>query len=170
LNSQEKDTAARCERATAQLTWSLAALLAMQLALGLSLAGGVGQGSALKLLGAVWLAWLATLVSNYRLVGCGPVGVRFRDAPRFVNRPDFSVRLALHVLVNWSPIAVTVGVAWLLRETSTARALAWLAIGAAAAMWLEFNVLHRRMNRARNLAMSSLMAAILVFACAALLR
>jgi formate hydrogenlyase subunit 3/multisubunit Na+/H+ antiporter MnhD subunit len=122
------------------------------------------------LLASVWLTWLATLVSNYRLVRCGPVALRAKLAPRLVNRPEFPIRLALHFLVNWSAIAITVGVAWYLREADAARLLAWLSLGAIGAIWLEFNLLHRQMNRARNLAVSSLTAAALALACIAILR
>jgi hypothetical protein len=163
------DAATRCQELTRLLTSLLAVLLALQFVLCAALFSGVTQRGVNVFLGAVWLIWVASLVCNYFLVRCGPVAVRFRASPRFVNRQDYASRLFLHLFVNWSTIAVSIAVAWHFRGTPTGQGVAWMSLAAVVVVWIKFNTLHRRMNRGRNLMMSSAIAATLALACSAVL-
>jgi len=159
------DVATRCLELTRLLGALLAVLLALQFVVCASLLSGVTQSGVNLFLGAAWLVWLASLVCNYFLVRCGPVSARYRAAPKFVNRQDYASRLLLHLFVNWSTIVVSIAVAWYFRDTPAGRDIAWISLAAIVVVWIQFNTLHRRMNRGRNLTMSSVIAATLALAC-----
>jgi len=120
--------------------------------------------------GALWLVWLATFVHNDRLVRCGSLATRRRYADRPVNRPGLALRLTFHALINWSALLVTVAVAALLQPGAVQTALARGCIAAAAAVWVYFNVRHRKHDKARNLALTSAFAVAVVASAALLLR
>ena len=112
-------------------------------------------------------AWL--YVTNYRLVRCGPQAVRFEAAPRFVNRPGLAVRLAFHVTINWLPLATILLWARSLQDIAMARAAAAAVVALTVTVWIAFNVMHRRMNRLRNLVLSSTFAIALLAVAVSLL-
>jgi hypothetical protein len=109
-----------------------------------------------------WFLWIATQVENSRLVKCGTQAYRFRLASRAINRPEFAVRMAFHVLINWSAIVVALLVAYVLRSSALAEIVAWACIVATVAVWGLFNVLHRKVNRLRNLAFTTVIATVLI--------
>jgi hypothetical protein len=106
-------------------------------------------------IGVLWIVWVMTLLRNYRLVRCGSQSERFRRSGRLVNHPGFLARGFFHLMINWSAIAATlIAIAF----TPPGRIHPWvsyLCIIATVAAWTHFNLLHRRMNRARNLVLST---------------
>jgi len=140
----------------------------VQITLGAGLFFHAFQGKTywiLVLLGAMWLLWITVFISNNFLVGCGTVDVRYRDARVWVNRPDLSSRVILHVLINWSALTLTIVVAWTMQGSLLSEHLAWLSMSASISVWIAFNVRHRRMNRVRNLTISTVFAVALIVAC-----
>lgn len=161
--------ASRLHTLSGRLTRVLTALIAVQLALLLVSAIRGSVSWILTLLGTSWILWIIALACNLLLVRCGPVDLRYRHDPRLVNRPDFVTRVALHVLINWSTLALTIVVAWLVPSDALSKQLAWLALTMSIAVWAGFNIQHRRMNVARNLLITTAIAVTLIGCCAWLL-
>lgn len=111
------------------------------------------------LLAGVWVLWLVTQVENYRLVRCGPLRERFGAAPLAINRSAPSIRMAFHLAINWSVIATTLIAMLLLGPNEMDRGLAYLCLAATVLVWVTFNVMHRRVNRLRNLLVTTTVAA-----------
>lgn len=116
----------------------------------------------ISLLVVSWLVWLVLAFSNWNLVRCGLREVRWKYSSRFINHPNPYVRLSLHLLTNWSAIALTLVTAWFLRDSFLGQKLAWLSVTAAVFVWVSFNLLHRQFNRAKNLAFSTAIAVCLI--------
>lgn len=169
------DLRKRCIRWSDRVQLLLVTLLLVHLAVIVQVVIGVkGDGafsdwSVTLWLVTLWTVWLLLQVSNYRLVKCGPQEVRWELSPRFINRPNFYARLSSHVLVNWSVIITTLGVAWMLESYSLSTALVWISLWATVLVWGSFNVLHRRINRFRNLLLSTSGAVLLLIVCLQLL-
>lgn len=125
-------------------------------------AEGAGHTGLLMSLALIVLLWLATHWMNFRLLSCGPQAVRYSLSPRSVNRPEFAVRLAYHLLINWWAIALMLATAFVLRPAVESRYLGYLTIAATAVAWLAFNLMHRQKNNARNLLLTSVIAAALI--------
>ena len=109
-----------------------------------------------------WLVWMVTQIENSRLVKCGPHAQRYRLASRAINRPEIAVRLTFHALINWSAIFVTLVSGYLVRGSALAEIVAWICTLATVAVWILFNMLHRQVNRLRNLAFTTAIAAALL--------
>jgi hypothetical protein len=137
--------------------------------LGTSLLAPDGTQS-LVLLGLVWLFAAALYVANITLVRTGPQAQRIVHAPMLVNRPAFVVRLTFHLIINWSAIAVTLLWAGTVADPRLAAGTARICIVAIGLLWISFNVMHRRFNRARNLILSSVPAASLLLAALLMIR
>ena len=164
----------RCAALSSRVEGLCGLLLAYEFALvGLVFARPVRPGAdvfaILVALAASWLLWLAVQVANYRLVKCGRQAVRYSLAPSFVNRPGYLTRAGFHLIINWSVIVVTLVVAQRLNGIAISSYLAGVAGCATSIVWLTFNYLHRRMNRGRNLLLSSAIAVSLVAASVLLL-
>jgi hypothetical protein len=159
----------RCVRRSARVERLIAALVVLEVAVLMFVRGSADAA----VLGAgvvmVWFAWLALLIANARLVLCGEQAVRFSAAPRWINRADFAVRMTLHLLINWSALATTWLVARRAYPSPLATWLLWGVVIGSMLVWLAFNVLHRRMNRMRNLLLSTALALALIGASAVLL-
>jgi len=167
--------AQRCKALSAQLEVLCAVLLCAEIAILVAVASGGRAIAASAVLpwpvtGALWLLWLATLVQNDRLVRCGSQATRLRFADRLVNRSGTALRLAFHVLINWSALLVTVAVAAQLQPGPARTAIARACVVAAAAVWLYFNLLHRQHDRARNLLLTTTFAAAVAIAATLILR
>lgn len=163
----------RNRKLTSILTGLLAVFVIVQFLLAAELQFGKMQKEIswiLMSVGFMWLLWLAVFISSYLLVSCGTVVERYKEVPSWVNRPDFISRTTLHVLTNWSALVMTVWVAWKVRGTPFSGQLAWLSLVATIMVWIAFNVRHRRMNRARNLTVSTVFAMGLIVACLLLVR
>lgn len=130
----------------------------------------LGQGSVVWLVPALWIPWLLLQWNHYRLISFGRVATRYPRAPNFVNRPDLVARLLMHLSVNWMVLATSVGLAWLLTGTKEGRVLSGLIIVASVLTWFWFNWQHRRVNRPRNLALSTTMAVAVIAAATLVLR
>ena len=117
-----------------------------------------------------WIPWLLLHWNHYQLVRCGRVAARYQQAPYFVNRPDILARLAMHVAVNWMVLATNVGAAWVLSGTREARLLSGLTIVASILTWSWFNWQHHRVNRAKNLVLSTVMALTIIAAATVTIR
>lgn len=130
---------------------------------------GVGDNLLISILSANWLVWIAVFVCNYALVSCGTVAVRYEHSRIWVNRPEFGFRVLMHVLINWSAAGWTLVAGWAIHGRALSDSLAWLVIAASVAVWIGFNLRHRRMNRARNLTISTGFAAVLMAGSTALL-
>ncbi len=113
------------------------------------------------LLALAWVFWIVLQKANYSLIRCGPQTARYDVSARWINRPEFLVRLGFHLLINWSVIATTLVVAWQFDEPLS-RNLAWVAAIFTVSVWVGFNLLHRRMNRAKNLALTTAIALLLL--------
>jgi hypothetical protein len=121
------------------------------------------------MLALIVLLSLATYWMNFRLLSCGPQAVRYGLSPRSINRPEFAVRMAYHLLINWSVIALMLVTALALRPAVESRYLGYLTIAATAVAWLTFNLMHRQKNNARNLLLTSAIAGALIAGAIALL-
>jgi len=120
-------------------------------------------------LAVIWLNWFALQFSNFQLVRCGPQNVRMQNAPALINRPDFLIRLANHIIVNWSAIFSTLIAAWTIDGRTLPTVLVWASVWATLLVWLGFNLLHRQFNRVRNIVMTTALAATALSASAWLL-
>ena len=109
-----------------------------------------------------WLLWIATQIENYRLVKCGPHAHRYRLAHQAINRPEFAVRMAFHLVINWSAIFVTLVAGHIIRGSAVAETVASACIVATLGVWVVFNVLHRKVNRLRNLAFTTAISFVLI--------
>lgn len=109
-----------------------------------------------------WFLWIVTQIENSRLVRCGPHAQRYRLASRAINRPEIAVRLTFHVLINWSAIFVTLVSGYFVRSSALAEIVAWTCTVATVAVWVLFNMLHRKVNRFRNLAFTTAIAVALL--------
>ena len=108
--------------------------------------------------------WLGTQALNYQLVRCGPQAHRFALAQRVVNRPEFFVRMAFHLVINWSAIAAALVAGFIVSGKPISGFIGYVSIAASVAVWLQFNLLHRQVNRVKNLVFSSTIAATLILA------
>ena len=77
--------------------------------------------------------------------------------------------MAFHLVVNWSAIATTLVVTFVAGPTGMDRAIGYLCLAATLAVWITFNILHRRVNRLQNLLFTTSVAAVFFFLSAALL-
>ena len=160
----------RCE----SLSWRVEACCAILVFIEVAL---IGNAVAVTFLDAgffklaVWLLlvlvgiiWLGTQALNYQLVRCGPQAHRFALARRMVNRPEFVVRMAFHLVINWSAIAAVLVAGFIVGSQPVSTIIAYTCIAASVAVWLQFNLLHRQVNRMKNLVFSSTIAATLIIA------
>ena len=114
------------------------------------------------------VAWLGTLILNYRLLSCGSQNRRFTLAPRTVNRPEFLYRMAFHLIINWSAIAAALIAGFVVGRQPFGVVIGNASIALIAAVWLSFNILHRRSNQLKNFVLTSTIAAALILAALAL--
>jgi len=164
-------TQAKCRALSRSVERLCVASLAMQLAtLAMLVPETMPAAPRLAPLALAWLAWGVLQVQNFRLVGCGNQARRLSLSPSFVNRPEFAIRMCFHLTINWSVLATSIAVAWRTHDTEWSRALALLAATAAVVVWISFNLLHRRMNRRRNLILSTSIAATLITAAVLLVK
>ena len=167
-----KNLAHRLQQLSSRLSWILSALIAAQLALSALLLSSPTRGDSswiVTLLGTSWILWIVALTCNLFLVRCGPIDLRYRYAPGLVNRPDFAVRVVLHLLINWSTLGLTIAVAWIVAGDALSRRLAWLTLAMSIFVWAGFNIQHRRVNRGRNWLISTAIMVTLVISSAWLL-
>lgn len=116
-----------------------------------------------------WIIWIVTQIENYRLVRCGPHAHRYSVAARTINRPEFPFRMTYHLLINWSAIAATLIAGFIVGNGALADTIGYICIVSVVVAWLVFNLLHRRVNRIRNLALSSTIAFVLIMVATALI-
>jgi hypothetical protein len=155
----EGSQATRCRLLSRQVEILCVVLLSIEAAMLIGAATVISDSASAAwiylAIGVLWAFWLITLLRNYRLVRCGSQSERFRRTGRMVNHPGFAARGFFHLMINWSAIAATlIAVAF----TPPGRIHPWLSylcIIATVATWAHFNLLHRRMNRARNLVLST---------------
>jgi hypothetical protein len=121
-----------------------------------------GYVSLLAPLVLLTILWLSIQRVNHQLVSCGSQEFRHRFSPRNINRPEFAVRMAYHLVINWSLIPLLQLAAFVLAPSAAGRYLAYLSVLAIAVIWTRFNVMHRRKNALRNLLSTSVIAAALV--------
>ena len=157
----------RCESLSRRMEWSfvvfavVGAFFTGWLVYLCGLENRDGRGI-LAVLGLIWLLWLSMLRTNAQLVACGSQSERFGLSPRFVNRPDAAVRLLYHFLVNWAAIALAILAGFAIRPSATTAYLGYACLAATLVVWIGFNVQHRRADRAKNLVLTSTIAALLL--------
>ena len=128
-----------------------------------------GHAGVLVSLAFIALLGLATYRMNSRLLTCGSQALRYSLSPRSINRPGFAVRMAYHLLINWSVIALVLVTAFALRPGDASRYLGYLTVAATVVAWITFNLMHRQKNQARNLLFTSVIAGTLIVGSLALL-
>jgi hypothetical protein len=168
MNWQNTENHQRCESLSRLmqaycLTFAIGGLIFTSWLIVKSVSDGPGIPAVLAALALLWVLGIAMQVTNWRLVSCGTQPERFRLSPRFVNRPDLGVRIAYHILVNWGVVIVTVIAAFSIRPSDSSIYLAYVCLAATVATWVAFNILHRRINRAKNLIFTSVVAGSLLF-------
>ena len=120
------------------------------------------QVSLLAPLALLVILWLIIQRMNHQLVSCGTQDLRYRLSPRRINRPEFSIRMVYHLIINWSVIPLILLTALAIRPSDESRYLAYASLAATVFVWVSFNLLHRRINRARNLVSTTVIAAALI--------
>ena len=161
----------RCQTLTSRVEWLLATTGIFQLILIVVLVlqpnwtpvKSIGEST--QILTALWLVWLLLLSYNFRLVICGHQEFRYLHAPRLINRPNLPVRLTANFLTNWAVIVTTMIYAWSTDDVEFSRFIGWFLQVAIFAAWISFNLLHRRMNRVRNVVGSTIMLIVLIASC-----
>ncbi len=113
------------------------------------------------LLTSLWVMAALVQYANFRLVRSAMAAQRLAWTGHWLHRPDPLLRLALHLLVNWAVLGVTLAAARAPPDRGQATLLAWVVVAGAAAVWIGFNLQHRRMNRARNLVLSTVLGSAL---------
>lgn len=144
-------------------------LVVSELALVVQAISGAGPGGSFAAsiwttFSLVWILWIVTQVDNYRLVRCGPHALRHTLAARTINRPEFPIRMTFHLLINWSPIAAALLAGIFIQDDALAKTVGRICIASAIAAWLLFNILHRQVNRLRNITTTTAIAAVLIIA------
>jgi hypothetical protein len=171
VNAREQQSRERCDVLSRRVEALCGALLLAELLYAVWLAGRpvAAQAGLLALLALIVLLWLTTHWTNFRLLSCGPQAHRYSLSPRSINRPEFAVRLAYHLLINWSVIALMLASAFALHPSAESRYLGYLTVAATAVAWITFNLMHRQKNSARNLLLTSVIAGALLVGSIALL-
>jgi hypothetical protein len=165
MDPQEHELRARCDRLSLRVQNLSLCLVLGEILFVFWVAvrpASAAQTSLLLPLVLIVIVWLMLQRMNHQLVSCGMQQFRYTLSPRHINRPEFAVRMAYHLIINWSAIPLILLAASASRPSSESRYLAYLAMAATILVWLAFNLLHRRMNRARNLLSTTLIAAALL--------
>jgi hypothetical protein len=110
----------------------------------------------------IWLVWAALYLTNIWLIRCGDQALRFKYSSRWINRPENYVRLAFHLLINWSAVLLTLIGANFLDKEEAAESWIYTMIGVTFLLFIFFNFQHRRMNRRRNLLMTGCIASSII--------
>lgn len=70
--------------------------------------------------------------------------------------------MAFHFLINWSAIFVTLVAGHIVAGSEISQIVAWACIVATVGAWALFNILHRKVNRLRNLAFTTTISCALI--------
>ena len=126
------------------------------------LVGGSEEGTVMIALAACWTAAILLHIANFRLTLTGFQADRYEYTLSLLNHSDLRLRLLFHMLINWLVILLTASIAWLVEQQTSARGLAWLVISTSLVVWISFNLQHRKINRSRNIQLTTMIAAILI--------
>lgn len=159
----------RCNQLSRRVEILCGLLVVSELALLVQAVSGASPGGSFAasfwiVFSLVWVLWIVTQVENYRLVRCGPHAQRYALAGRTINRPQFTIRMTFHLLINWSPIAAALLAGLVIQGDALTTTVGRITIASAIAAWLLFNVLHRQVNRLRNLTTTTVIAVALIIA------
>ena len=120
------------------------------------------EGQKLPVLSACWLIAIVLHYANFRLTRTGFQPDRYEYTRSLLNHSDSRLRLLFHLLINWMVILLTVGVAWSMKDGANSQVLAWIVIVSSLLVWISFNLQHKKVNRRKNILVTSVISITLI--------
>lgn len=107
---------------------------------------------------ACWVVAIFLHIANFRLTRTGFQAQRYQYTKSLLNHADIRIRLLFHLLINWIVILLTAVVAWFIPEQDSARILALVVMFTSLLVWISFNLQHKKVNRFKNILLTSVIA------------